>query len=125
MDIPVTLEALTASGRIKVTDDWGPMAQSTSTYAQFAAKWRGTSAVPTLVEMNAAWTILQSTRPELFDPITADRKALKSLIDSPNGIMRVLIAKGIVDWNNIPALKTAFPTLAAYVTAVKAQLDNT
>jgi hypothetical protein len=54
-DLPIALEALTKSGRILPTDDWGPCAQTGTPYADFAAKWRGVSAVPTEAELQAAY----------------------------------------------------------------------
>ncbi len=60
MDIPLVLEVL------RPGEDWGPCAQSDSTYAAMAAKWRGSSAVPTEAEMGAAWTAIQASRAANF-----------------------------------------------------------
>lgn len=58
MDIAEVLSAL------RPDDDWGPCAQSDSTYADLARTWRGSSPVPSEKEMLAAWAELEATRAE-------------------------------------------------------------
>lgn len=56
MDIPTVLASL------RPGEDWGPCAQSDSTYAALAATWRGASPVPAEADMLAEWDRLESTR---------------------------------------------------------------
>lgn len=54
MDIPQVLAVL------RPGEDWGPCAQSDSTYTALAATWRGSSAVPTEAEMLVTWDTIQA-----------------------------------------------------------------
>jgi hypothetical protein len=74
---------------------------------------------PTLAE------VMAQHAPTPAQVLADERTRLKGLFDAPDATMRVLKAVCIVNWNNIPALKQAFPTLAAYAAAVKAQIDLT
>ena len=51
------------------------------------------------------------------------KNQIKAAIDNPDPTTRLLIAVCKANYANIPALKTAFPTLAQYVAAIKAHLD--
>jgi hypothetical protein len=64
MILPLALEQLTLTGRLQPGEDWGPMATDFATYAEFAAAWRGTSAVPTLAELETAWATYLTAHPE-------------------------------------------------------------
>lgn len=55
MDIPAILE------KLRPDDDWGPCADSSSTYEELKRAWRSeASACPTKAEMLAAWETIQA-----------------------------------------------------------------
>ena len=101
------------------------------TYAQLNdGKWRGSTAIPMLAAIQTAWTNYLVAHPEYgLAGAALDRFNNKSLLDTPNGLARLLVAIKRLDYADlttmIPAYKTKYPTLAAYVTAVKAQVDLT
>lgn len=56
MDIPQVLAAL------RPTDDWGPGANTSSTYAELVAGWRGANPCPSEEEMAATWADIEANR---------------------------------------------------------------
>lgn len=73
MDIPIVLASL------RPGEDWGPCAQTDSTYEKLAAKWRGTSPVPTRAEMQAEWVRLEAARVEREANAEPEKRALREL----------------------------------------------
>lgn len=61
MDIPQVLAVL------RPGEDWGPCAQTESTYADLARTWRSDSVCPTEGEMLACWVALESGRAAALD----------------------------------------------------------
>ncbi len=56
MDIPLVLL------RLRPGQDWGPCAQSDSTYEKLSATWRGVLPCPTRDEMLATWATIKQER---------------------------------------------------------------
>lgn len=75
MDLVLVLE------KIRPNEDWGPCAQSDSSYADFAKTWRGKSSCPTLEEITTAWQQIKSG-------IDADRVTRESEILSAINILK-------------------------------------
>lgn len=73
MDIPLILAVL------RPGEDWGPCAQTDSTYADLARMWRGKSPVPTESEMRTAWAALETARVDR--ETTAKAQAAEVLAD--------------------------------------------
>jgi hypothetical protein len=105
MDIPQVLAVL------RPDDDWGPNAQSTNTYAELAAAWRGASGVPTLEQMQAEWAAIEAGRPAAL--LAAARARAKELLDlSEDGREKLARAIVLVSMDEVNALR-------AWVTAFK------
>lgn len=83
IDLPLALEQLTRDGRLQPGEDWGPSANTGSSYADFAAGWRGTSAVPTEQELADAWALVVVPTPEerQIDALQDILKALVRIVD--------------------------------------------
>ena len=96
MDIPLVLQSL------RPGEDWGPCANSTSTYAQLADTWRSkVSIVPTEAEMQTTWVTVQANMPA--QKIAKDRADAKVLIADVVGTGKILraIAATLIDELNI------------------------
>ena len=71
MDIPAVLE------KLRPGEDWGPCADSSSTYEELRRAWRsGTSVCPTKEEMLAEWQVIQADE----DAKLADWRAAKQIL---------------------------------------------
>lgn len=123
MDIPQVLAVL------RPGEDWGPCAQSDSTYARLAATWRSpASTCPTEAEMLATWAIIEANRPTATRD--AQRARAVALASDPAGERKLLRALLLLamDENNalrswIASFKAAVAgaaTFAAFKTAVAA-----
>lgn len=97
MDIPQVLAVL------RPNEDWGPCAQSDSTYEQLAAKWRGTNPVPTLEEMEAEWATIEAERStkELQALRTAAIHSLLTATDPISVALRAFIRDLYTQINNL------------------------
>lgn len=95
MDIPQVLEVLRPS------EDWGPMAQTGVSYADFAPHWRGTSAVPTEAEMLAEWDALVATAADrLHARLRAEAKALiDATEDRVADLLRAIVLLTVAELN--------------------------
>lgn len=104
MDLVLVLEVL------RPGEDWGPCAQSDSTYERLAATWRSPlSECPTEAEMLATWQQIRAERPELTNPVIAEQKEAKRFLTSDNPTARAIRAllrltkpanQTVVQWRN-------------------------
>jgi hypothetical protein len=100
------------------------MAQTGVDYTLFAAAWIGPSAVPTLAELNTAWTAVQAIQAVL--PNT-QAKALYDDTSSDGRVLRAVVAAAVGEINTLREWIVSFQaavagaaTLAALKTAVAA-----
>lgn len=122
MDIPQVLD------RLRPGQDWGPCATSFSAYADLARTWRGTDPVPTLQEMQDAWTLIQAEAPGKL--ATARRTEAKTIIldqESRGAVLRA-IALVMMDEINLIRAKLTPPlplrTASQIKTAIQNKLDS-
>jgi hypothetical protein len=97
MDIPLVLSVL------RPGEDWGPCAQSESAYEDLAATWRGTSACPTMEEMQATWTTINAaaTREAAIKAIDAQCEATIAQGFAFAGRTFSLSAAAQMNWTNM------------------------
>lgn len=109
MDIPLTLERLTATGRIHLDDEWGPLANSATTYADFAAGWVGPSEVPTEQEMIDAWDFVRMNRYRLKN----EAELIATILGASPAQRTAFLANDVVKQRLIFLLLQRFPDLGA------------
>jgi hypothetical protein len=131
MDIPQVLEV------IRPGEDWGSCAQTDSTYAAFAAMWRGVSPVPTEAEMLIVWNSLETNRASVLaaalkakavaafssateDSAQRDRAIVLTLVDEIN-----LLRQWITSFKAAVAASSSLANLQTRVAALASVPDRT
>ncbi len=90
-------------------------------------KWRGSRPIPSLEECQAAWAAILTERPELSLPTdrlqaAVNKQAAQQALagTSPADFRFRALARLL--YRNVPALRNAFPTPAAYRQAIAAAI---
>ena len=119
MDIPLVLE------RLRPSEDWGPCAQSDSTYERLAATWRGQTACPTLAEMQATWATIQSEQPAKETQAKHDKAKGLLMSADPDRVMLRAILQVVMESLAEVRAKVGLParTWPQLIAAVQAKID--
>jgi len=99
MDIPLVLESLRPSA------NWGPSANSDSTYQELRANWADKNiSCPTLEEMRAEWKRLQDEKPAIESArIKAEANGVLNKNEPTAAIIRAVLAILVDEINLIRA----------------------
>lgn len=97
MDIPLALDRLVKLGELPAGLEWGPLAQSDATYAEFAAYWRGTVPVPTEARMRQVYNDW------LAEQQSDEAKLDRATVSDRNRVLMAVILRTHSNWPNLQA----------------------
>ncbi len=101
--------------------DWGPGANTDSTYPALVAGWRGAQAVPLLAELQAAWDTLEANRAATV--LAARRVATAALATAPDAAAQLVRAELLVTMDELNTLRQWVTTFKAAVAAASTLAD--